>query len=285
MTDHQTLNIWPSTAPGSETWTQAEVEFTAPFMDEPSKQWRGIRNVVTPTITVYPAAPGAATGAGMVVCPGGGFRLLAYDYEGTDVAEWLAARGITAFLLKYRVQPTPPDPTEYERENTELIAAAFADLDAWITTLDTSRKVSVEDGLQALKLIRERAGEFAVYANKIGMIGFSAGAGLTIGAILTDPVNRPDFAAAIYGGDRTDLPVAADAPPLFIAVSQDDPLRLARDNIRLYQRWIANGALADLHVFSEGGHGYGMRKLGLVSDQWPILFERWLEKVGALNKT
>jgi acetyl esterase/lipase len=283
MTNHQTITIWPSAAPGSETWTHEEVEFTAPFADEPTKQWRGIRNVVTPTLTIYKPAAGTANGAGMIVCPGGGFRLLAFDYEGTDIAEWLAARGITAFLLKYRVQPTPPDPADYEKENAQLVQTIFTDMDAWIASMDERRKLPVEDGVQALKVIRHRAAEFGVEPGKIGMMGFSAGGGVTIGTAMSDPTERPNFAAAIYGGDRSEKIVDGNAPPLFIAVSQNDPFRLAADNIRLYQRWIENGAAADLHVFSEGGHGYGMRKLGLVSDQWPILFERWLKKIGALS--
>jgi acetyl esterase/lipase len=284
MTDHQVIKIWPSAAPGSETWTHEEIEFSAPFMDDPSKQWRGFRNIVTPVLTVYRPKAGTANGAGMIVCPGGGFRLLAYDYEGTDVAEWLAARGITAFLLKYRVEPTPPDPADYDKENLELMQQFFTDLSAWAGTRGRWLDLAVQDGVQAMKVVRQSADEFGVNPGRIGMIGFSAGAGLTVGAALSDPSGRPNFAAAIYGGDRMATPADASMPPLFIAVSQDDPFRLAPENIRLYQRWVEGGAVADLHVFSEGGHGYGMRKLGLTTDQWPDLFERWLKKIGALGR-
>jgi acetyl esterase/lipase len=283
MTSHEIINVWPSIAPGSETWSHEEIEFSTPFADEPAKQWRGIRNVVTPSMTVY-RPTGAGTGAGVIVCPGGGYRLLAYDYEGTDVAEWFAARGVTAFLLKYRVDPSAPDPEDFARENIKLLEAIVADREGWIHTLDASRARAVADGVQALRVVRQRADEFGVDPARLGIIGFSAGAGLAIGVALSDPPDRPDFIAAIYGGDRSDTPVAADAPPLFIVVSQDDPFGLAPDNIRLYQRWIAAGATADLHVFSEGGHGYGMRTLGLTTDQWPTLLERWLEKVKVFEK-
>jgi acetyl esterase/lipase len=241
--------------------------------------------VVTPTITVYKPKAGTANKGSVIVCPGGGFSLLAIEHEGTQIAEWLTELGLTAFLLKYRVHPTPSDKSEYDQELARLLVEVFSDIDKWVSTLDAQREIAVADGLQALKLIRSRAEEFGVDPSKIGMIGFSAGASLTIGAILSDPHNRPDFAASIYGGDRTDIVVDANAPPIFLVVSQDDPFRLAADNIRLYQRWIANGAKADLHIFSEGGHGYGIRQLGLTSDQWPILFERWLKKLGVLAAT
>jgi acetyl esterase/lipase len=278
MTNHEIINVWPSAPPGTETWSHEEIEFSAPFMDEPSRHWRGIRNVVNPTLTVYRPAAGAEIKAAMIVCPGGGYRILAYDYEGVDIAEWLAARGIVAFLLKYRVEPTPPDPAEFAAENVRLVETIFTDVDAWIRTLEPARELAVADGVQALKIVRQRAAEFGVEHAKVGIIGFSAGAGLTVGVALSDAPDRPDFAAAIYGADRADRPADGNAPPLFIVVSQNDPFRLAPDCIRLYQRWVDGGASADLHVFSEGGHGYGMRKLGLVCDQWPSLFERWLEK-------
>jgi len=284
MTSHEIIKIWPSVAPGSEAWSHEEIEFSAPFADEPARQWRGIRNVVTPSMTVYRPTSGAGTGAGVIVCPGGGYRLLAYDYEGTDVAEWFAARGVTAFLLKYRVDPSAPDPDDFARENIKLLEAIVADRDGWIDTLDASRDRAVSDGIQALKVVRQRSAEFGVDPARLGIIGFSAGAGLAIGAALCDPPERPDFVAAIYGADRSDTPVRADAPPLFLVVSQDDPFNLAPDNIRLYQRWISGGAGVDLHVFSEGGHGYGMRTLGLTTDQWPLLLERWLEKVKVFEK-
>jgi acetyl esterase/lipase len=285
MTTHEIIRIWPSVAPGSEAWSHEEVGFSEPFADDPTRRWRGIRNVTIPTITVYRPDSGLQTGAGVVVCPGGGYRLLAYDYEGTDVAEWFAARGVTAFLLKYRVDPSAPDPDDFTRENIKLLEAIVADREGWMRSLDVSRDRAVADGIQALKVVRQRAGPLGVDPDKLGMIGFSAGAGLAIGVALSDRVGRPNFLAAIYGADRSDTPLAADAPPLFLVVSQDDPFGLAPDNIRLYQRWIAAGATADLHLFSEGGHGYGMRDRGLTTDQWPMLLERWLRKLKIVAKT
>ena len=283
MTSREIVNLWPSAPPGSEDWTHDEVEFTAPFADQPDRQWRGLRNVRTPSMTVYrPAEP---TGSAVLVCPGGGYRILAYDYEGIDIAEWFAGRGVTAFLLKYRVEPTPPDPEDFAKDSAALLASITTDIEVLFRTLEGSRKRAVDDGVQAMKLIREGAVRFGVDPSRVGIIGFSAGAGVTVGVALSEPATRPNWAAPIYGGDRGDAPVPVDAPPLFIVVSQNDPFRLAPECVRLYQRWIEGGAKADLHVYSEGGHGYGMRKLGLITDHWPTLLEDWLKKLGVFAKS
>jgi len=282
MTSRQIINLWPAAAAGSEDWTHDEIEFTAPFADQPDRQWQGVRNVRTPSMTVY--RPTTPNGSAVLVCPGGGYRILAYDYEGIDIAEWFAARGVTAFLLKYRVEPTPPDPEDFAKDNAALVATIATDIEVWIRTLDAARKRAVADGVQAMKLIRQRAAEFGVNPSRVGVIGFSAGAGVTVGVALSEPATRPNWAAPIYGGDRGDAPVPADAPPLFIVVSQNDPFRLAPECIRLYQRWIDGGAKADLHVYSDGGHGYGMRKLGLTTDHWPALLDDWLRKLEVLAK-
>ena len=279
MADPEILAVWPSAPPGTESWTHEEIEYAAPFADQPDKQWRGIRNVTQPSMTVYRPTAGRANGAGVVVCPGGGFHLLAYDYEGVDIAEWFAARGVTAFLLKYRVEPTPADPAEFADFGARMAMSLFSDLPRWRKTLLPAQERAIADGCQALKVIRERAAEFGVEPGRVGMIGFSAGAGLTLGVAQAEPADRPSFAVAVYGGDHRETPIDATAPPLFLVVSENDPFQLAADNIRVYQRWIAGGASADLHIFSEGGHGYGMRQLGMTTDQWPDLLERWLRKL------
>ncbi len=280
MISREIIDLWPAAAPGSEDWTHDEIKFTAPFADQPDRQWRGLRNVRTPSMTVY--RPAAQNGSAVLVCPGGGYRVLAYDYEGIDIAEWFVARGVTAFLLKYRVEPTPPDPKDFAKDSAALMATIATDIEGWFRTLDASLKRAVADGARAIQLIRERASEFGVDSSRVGAIGFSAGAGVTVGLALSEPATRPNWAALIYGPDPGDAPVPDAAPPLFIVVSQDVPFRLAPKCIRLYQSWIEGGAKADLHVYSEGGHGYGMRKLGLTTDHWPALLEDWLKRLGVL---
>jgi acetyl esterase/lipase len=273
--------MWPGVAPGSESWTQKEVEHRVPLPEGGTT--RQIRNVVTPTLTVYLPDPGKANGTALVVCPGGAYRVLMLDYEGADVAEWLAARGVTAFVLKYRVQPTPQDQTTAEKENADLMAEFKASFDKSVRKLDAGRATAVADGRQAIRYIREHASQWHISPERIGIMGFSAGAGLTMGLILDhDPASRPNFAAPIYGY-MDDKPVPQDAPPLFITATQDDVLVPAEQSVKIFRAWATAKKPAELHLFEQGGHGFGFRKLGMPVDHWPDLFERWLRSQRLLD--
>jgi acetyl esterase/lipase len=249
-----------------------------------------LRNVVTPTLTVFRPDAAKANGVGVIVCPGGGWRILAWEHEGVDLARWLTARGYTAFLLKYRLRPTLPDPDEYAKASAELSARLTAQFAAREPARMFSqlagdeaslraRAAAAADGRRALALVRERAAEWGVKSDRIGMIGFSAGAFLT-GDVAMEPGGPPlAFAAPIYGGDTGGRPIPADAPPFFTAVATDDAL-LFKVVERFYVDWSDSGRPAEIHVFNRGGHGFGMERLNLPVDRWIDLFGAWLADLG-----
>jgi acetyl esterase/lipase len=280
--------IWPGSGipPGSENATGHEQTTQA---GPSGTQNRMVRNVVIPTVTMYKPTAGAPEGTALIVAPGGGFRFLMVDYEGIDMAHWLVQRGITAFVLKYRVAHTPENdadlPTFLERFHKDL---ARIDLKSPNPPKvdpegEAARNLAEEDGRQAIRFVRRHAAEWSIDPNRIGIAGFSAGGGVVMGAVMQhDAQSRPDFAAPIYPAYRTAMPVPADAPPLFIALADDDQLVPPISGTRLYEAWHAAGKSAELHVFSKGKHGFGMKKLNLPSDEWIDLFENWLRAEGYL---
>lgn len=279
------IPIWKGPAPGSEAWTQKEIEYRNPQTGE-----RMVRNVVTPTLTAYLPDPSKATGTGVVVCPGGAFLFLSWDSEGTEVAQWLAAHGVAAFVLKYRLISTPAPEPEFHTTLAALfagIAAASRDgnVERLLDNTDPGnvRALAAADGRQALRLVRERSKEWGLSPDRIGMMGFSAGGFVTMAAVLDDDEhNRPNFAAPIYGGDGNGRAIPSGAPPLFILVANDDAL-MAAGSVKLYSDWRAAGRPAELHVFSKGGHGFGMTPHGLPVDHWITLFGDWLRVQGLLK--
>ena len=273
------IRLWPDAAPGSEDWTHDEVSYT-----DAADGGHRIRNVVVPTLTAYPPVGPSATSTAVIVAPGGGFRMLAWDYEGADVAEWLAARGITAFVLKYRLVDTGPTPEAFRRAMTEWWTTELMDETGGSRQLQAASDLgpivplAVADGEQAVRLVRDRSAEFGVDADKLGFLGFSAGAFVAASVgVSADAAARPSFIAPIYGGSVQGA-VPADAPPLFSAVASDDPVCLDT-TLRLVDAWRAAGRPADLHLYSRGGHGFGVRKLGLPVDGWLGLFHEWMESL------
>jgi acetyl esterase/lipase len=294
--DAQTLNIWPGVAPGSENWTQQErVE------EGPSRNI--LYNVVTPTLTVYLPDKAEATGTGVIIAPGGAFRILSIDFEGHDVARWLQARGIAAFVLKYRVIETPTGfkmgapaagreaaaPRATGRAATapgaggrEAAAPAAAGRGAaGGTSMDDAGRYGIADGIQALKVVRRHAAEWGIAPNRVGFLGFSAGAMVTTGTLLQDDAAaRPNFAAPIYGGPFGVMPpIPAGLPPIFLAWAQDDTL-VGPTVVKFYDALRAAGYRPEVHIFSAGGHGFGMIKKGTSSDHWIDAFYYWLEAQG-----
>ena len=254
--DSQTLNIWPGVAPGSEDWTQKET------MAENTPVGTVIFNVVTPTLTVYLPPRSKATGTGVIIAPGGAFVALAIDLEGHNVARWLQEKGIAAFVLKYRIM-------EKRQEGIPQM------------NMDDAGKYGIADGIQALKVVRQHAAEWGISADKVGFLGFSAGAMVTSGTLLQpDAAARPNFAAPIYGGPFGVMPaIPAKLPPIFLAWAQDDPLVLSAV-VKFYDALKAAGHKPEVHIFSAGGHGFGMRKQGTSSDHWIDAFYYWLEAQG-----
>ena len=270
QTASQTFAIWPGVAPGSERATQ--VETISRF---PGAGFEVVRNVTRPTLEVFRPEPGKATGAAIVIAPGGGFRYLTMQAEGADVARALTAHGVTVFVLKYRTLETPADDGQHWREFFVFMAGAARSNGAF--NLDEASVQGVADGVQALRLVRQRAAEFQIDPARVGMIGFSAGARVTAGALLdADPAARPAFAGLIYGATFNDAALPADLPPVFLAVAVDD--KLAAPTVLNFYRAAANkGRQPELHVYRDGGHGFGMNKQGKSSDFWINDLVNWLQ--------
>lgn len=259
--------LWPDGAPGSEDWTQQEEEAAI------HEGIKVVRNVAQPSLTVYLPDPEVATGTAAVVCPGGAFHMLSIDMEGHDVAAWLAGKGIAAAVLKYRLIYTGDD-------FPEVVGRHLEDPDEMIRLFDPLKPMLLADGQQAIRLLRSRASEWHINPDRIGMIGFSAGGTVTVNVALEhDAESRPDFAGAIYSAWTNDVPVPRDAPPLFILCAADDEMA-SPISLQLFSAWRAAGHPAELHIYAQGGHGFGMRTLGNPSDRWIERFHEWL---GAQN--
>jgi acetyl esterase/lipase len=248
-----TVRIWPGVAPGSEHWTQKERTFTN------TPVGTVIQNVVTPTLTAYRPPKGKATGAGIVIAPGGGFVALAIDLEANQLARWLQQRGVAAFVLKYRTVEKKVD--------------GIPAMD-----MDTAGRYGIADGIQALKVVRQHAAEWNVSPQRVGIIGFSAGGMVASGALLQpDASNRPDFAAMIYGAPFGRMPpIPERLPPMFMAWARDDAVAL-RPVVRFRDALVAAGQKPEVHEYDKGGHGFGMKKQGTSSDRWVDDFWRWLQ--------
>lgn len=204
---------------------------------------------------------------------------LSISSEGTEVARYLAARGMTAFVLKYRLAHTGDDATQE-------FATLFQDKDKFKEMLDKVKPLAVADGLAAVTYVRQHVSEYGVSPDRVGIIGFSAGGEVTAGvAFHYTPEGRPAFVAPIYaGGMPKDAAVPADAPPMFVAAATDDSLGLASQSIALYEAWVGARKSAELHMYAKGGHGFGMRKQNLPTDHWIDRFADWLELEGFLTK-
>jgi acetyl esterase/lipase len=247
-----------------------------------SKTWSTevVTNVTKPSLTVFKPSPELRNSTALVICPGGGFMALAINSEGNDVAKYVVARGVTAFVLKYRLAHTGEDATQ---EFNEMLK----DGQKLREMLGKTVPLAIADGLTAVTYVRQHASEWGVSSDRVGIIGFSAGGAVTAGvAFHYLPEGRPAFVAPIYagGGQFKDATVPADAPPMFVAVATDDELGLAPVSVFLYEKWIAAHKSAELHIYSKGGHGFGMRKQNLPVDHWIDRFADWMELQGWLQK-
>jgi acetyl esterase/lipase len=268
------LLLWPNGAPGSESWTQLEKESW--ISPESPERFRLVRNLTQPTLTAFLPDPTIATGTAVIVCPGGALHVLAVDHEGFDVARWLNARGIAAFVLKYRLLETPADDLESEAYIQRMVSN-----DQAMREFSLQHKpFALADGQQAIRLVRERALEWNLKPDRIGMLGFSAGGFVTACVALEhDLDSRPDFVAPIYAA-IWEAPVAPkNAPPMFLALASNDGFGelMISSSINLYRAWQAAGIPVELHAYAKGEHGFGMRLQHLPSDSWIDRFYEWLE--------
>jgi acetyl esterase/lipase len=255
----QVIDVWPGVAPGSERWTQQERTI------EGTPVGTVVMNVVKPTITAYLPERSRATGAGVVIAPGGAFVALAISLEATELAKWLQQRGVAAFVLKYRTIEKKVD--------------GIPQMD-----MDTAGRYGIADGIQALKVVRAHADEWELNRNRIGMIGFSAGAMVTSAAMLQrDAALRPSFAALIYGAPFGKMPaIPAGLPPVFMAWAKDDQVALA-PVVKFHDALVAAGQPPETHVYAKGGHGFGTKHQGTDSDHWIDDYAHWLRSLGMVR--
>ena len=269
------IPLYPGTPPGSEPANYPEKEYF-------SKLWNTevVTNVTKPTLTVFKPAPGTANGTAIVVAPGGGWMALSINSEGIDVAKYLAAKGVTAFVLKYRLAHTGDDATQE-------FGTLIGNPQKFVETVGKIIPLSVADGLAAVKYVRQHASELGVKSDRVGIIGFSAGGGVTAGvAFQYAAESRPAFVAPIYAGagQLKDASVPADAPPMFLVAATDDQLGLVPDTVSLYEKWYLAKKPVELHLYAKGGHGFGMRKQNIPTDSWIDRFADWLDLQGFLKK-
>lgn len=240
---------------------------------------KGVRNVVNPTLTPVLPQADASNGLAVIVAPGGGFLNLAFDNEGMRVARELAQRGIAAFVLKYRVNPTPRDEADYRAYMASFMARLSKPANG--DPVSTPRE-AIEDAIAAVRTVRNNAGKWGVDPAKVGMIGFSAGAMTTLGAAIEpDAAARPDFIAPVYG-PRIPGPIPADAPPMFLAIALDDPLFRFENTTALIEAWHETGRPMEVHLYGKGGHGFGMTPRSDATGLWMQEFVAWMKDRGLM---
>ncbi len=257
--------IWPNRVSSLQASSSSEQQ--TPLL------WnsRIVRNVTEACLIPY--FPTERNGAAVIICPGGVFQFLMIDKEGMDIAKWLTSYGITAFILKYRLAPTPVDDSQFISE--------FESSNFDLSRISEHINNSFADGVQAVSMIRQKALEFKIDRSRIGMIGFSAGAAVAVNSVFSsDVINCPDYLGAIYGAPPeilTDVP--AHAPPLFIVCANDDGLA-GNTCLDLFQAWKKSKRPVELHAYSKGGHGFGVIRQGLPCDSWTESFIAWLKNEG-----
>lgn len=283
--------IWPGSGvpenSANRTWHEQTMRI--PLAGE-ATQTTLVRNVVIPTVTMFQPQSCVANGTSLIIAPGGSFLFLMMDHEGYDVARWVTTLGVTAFVLRYRLAHMPEDDADMLAFMGTLgrvlpVQDRFEERPpVGNEKVEEARYRAEEDGHQAIRFVRDHASEWGLDPQKIGIAGFSAGGGVAIAAATHyDAHSRPDFVAGIYPGYRRATSVPSDAPPLFLATADDDILVAPLSTVRLYEAWRRAHRPVELHVFSGGQHGFGMRQQHLPSDVWTTVFQHWLAVQGYLT--
>jgi len=260
---------------GSENWTWSE-------QTKELENDRFVYNVSEPTITAYLPPYYLATGTAVIIAPGGAYYFHSFDKEGTKVAEWLKSQGIAAFVLKYRLVKSHTDDPDKEllgkmNENYETVLKEVAEISP----------LAMEDGLAAIKYVRDHAVQMDIDPRKIGFMGFSAGGHLTMSvAYHGTGQSQPNFIAPIYAWNpiERDLKVPTIPMPAFVAVAGDDDPPNLTHSIDIYKKWYTAGQPAELHVYQKGGHGFGMQPSNVPTDTWHERFGEWMHTQGYLKK-
>lgn len=272
------IRLYDGPAPGSENWTWTEKQTDKNMMHQMM-----VYNVVNPTLTVFPADPATANGTAVIICPGGAFHFLTIDNEGTLVAKWLNKRGVTAFVLKYRVAHSDTD---------DPFGDMMAGLspgkrkDSYEAEMKATIPLSITDGKAAIVYVRKHASEFGISPDHIGIIGFSAGGTVAASSAYNYNIdNKPNFVAPIYAYMPAFLQsdILPDAPPMFLAAASDDQLGLAANSTDLYSKWLTSKHSVELHLYAKGGHGFGMSVQHLPVDAWIDRYGDWLVFIGMIK--
>jgi acetyl esterase/lipase len=293
---HTQVPIWPVGAvPDPQPLTDPETMTTGDNLVA-GRPWTSLSNVSLPTMTVY-SPSGKNTGAAVVVFPGGGYKVLAIDLEGTEVADWLASKGITCVLLKYRVPFSGP---YWDTENNCRVYP--------------KAPMALQDAQRTLSLVRFHSTEWHIDPHKIGVIGFSAGGHIVAGtsthfeqrtyAVVDEADNescRPDFAIAIFPGHlwnnedrdpppietfqlRPDIVVNRNTPPTFLLQAEDDYVDGVHQSLVYYIALQKERVPVEMHLYAQGGHAFGLRPTELPITRWPALVETWLRTIGMVSK-
>jgi acetyl esterase/lipase len=310
---HMQIPIWPGAAPDQQRVAGPEVATTRTKDNlVAGKPWTYISNVSRPTMTVY-SPEGKNTGAAVLVFPGGGYLDLAIDLEGTEICDWLTAKGITCVLLKYRVpgEPGYPKPATYPKSGPY-----------------PESPIALEDAQRTVGLVRFHAAEWHIDPHKIGVLGFSAGGHLSA-AMSTHFAKRlypavdaadkescrPDFAVVIYPGHLSlaaaegdarkgtkkfeirfppnadkdlglnpDIPVTNQTPPTFLLQAEDDHVDSVNDSLAYYIALKNAGVPVEMHLYAQGGHAFGLRPTKFPITRWPQLVETWLRTIGIVSE-
>lgn len=274
----QEIRLWPGKAPGSENWTVPESMTTSASGE------RTVSNVSDPTLTVFLPDPAIATGTAVVLAPGGALRMLGIDSNGTQVAKWLNAKGIAAFVLKYRTvqqaagaRGMPGGGAGAGPQRQELqIRNANANPEPDDAALAEVLRMAIADAQAAVRLIRSNAREWKVDPARVGIMGFSAGGGVAVGTTLAEKSNAyPDFLMSMYGPALQDVQVPAHAPPLFIAVGATH-FNVTNGCLALFAVWKAAGKPAEIHVYDQVSGGFSLARRGLPVDGWIDRAHEWL---------
>jgi acetyl esterase/lipase len=279
------IPIWPSAAPN-----MAKISYPAETVFDvkkvPGRYYTGIANVTTPSMTIFPPK-GVNTGVSMVVFPGGGFHILAIDLEGTEICDWITAKGMTCILLKYRV----PKSNHYWDKDCKC-------------QITPEVPFALQDAQRTIRLVRARAKQLSINPNKIGVIGFSAGGYLVaqtsnVFELTYRPVDaadrlssRPDFAIALYpghlcrSGNTLDpsINVTKKTPPTFLLQAWDDPIDEICNSTRYVRALNDAGVPTEVHLFAKGGHAFGLRRNNHPISSWPSLVENWLRDIEILKQ-
>jgi len=253
--------------PGTQDWTQLEQEHitSAPM------SFRIVRNVTQPTLNIFLLFPAVATHGAVIMCPRG-FHSLVIDHEGIEVAHWLNARGVAAFALKYRLLPAEARDEDFQRQFQEFVS----DRNKMRELMTQIGPLAIADAQQAMKVVRKHASQWDITPDQIGIMGFSAVGRVATGVALEHDIDsRPNFIAPMYNALREDITVPADAAPLFIALANDDELAVD-PSVAMYRAWRAAHHPVELHIYAQGGQGFGMRKQGPPVDHWIDQFGEWL---------